>query len=1132
MSADSAPRIGVFICHCGLNIAATVDVLSVCEYAKGLSNVEHSIDLMFTCSSDGLKTIQEAIKELHLNRVIVASCTPRTHEPIFRRVIEEAGLNRFLFEMVNIREHVSWCHMHDEIRATEKAKILVEMAVARARALEPLMMERVPVIPEVAVIGGGVAGISAALNAANSGYKVHLVEREPTIGGQMALLDKVFPQNDCAICILGPIMAAVEHHPRINLLTFSEVEEVSGFVGNFQMNVRKKARYIDTDKCNSCGECVTPCPISIPNKYEYGLASRKAVFRPFPQAVPNTYTIEKKGYSPCRDACPAGMNNQAFVALLRDGRFKEALNVIRDAVPFPRILGRVCHHPCEDNCLRSDHDEAVAIMQLKRFVADYVHEQENDTPEVIAPIHKEKVAIIGAGPSGLTCALELLLKGYHVTIFDALTKPGGLLSNCLPDYRIPEKVANEEIDWVLGHGIDVKTNVRIGEDITFDDLKRDYDSIYIAIGSQNPAKLEIDGSNLKGVLYGLTFLRDVKNGKTPKNFGDNIVVIGGGNVGIDCARTALRLGAKKVRLVCLETRNLNSRDRMPAHDWEIEEAEEEGIIILDSLGPDRITGKEGKVTGLETKVCSSVYSTEGSFMPIFPGESGPTIQGNTVIIAIGQRIDLRGFEQLQTTERGTISVNDVSLETNIPGVFAGGDTVTGPASVIEAIAQGKEAAISIDRQLMGVDLYEGRSSHMRIVTGSDIDYTRYPIQSRMTMPKISKKDRRNSFNEIERGFSMKAAIAEAERCLACAVCCECNMCLDKCEPDAIIHDMEDDIVTLNVGAIIVATGAQSYFPLETREYGYGVYSNVITNAQLERLTNAAGPTGGKIKRPSDKKTPSSVAFIQCVGSRDLRMNCDYCCYVGCENSLKQATQIKEKYPETEVAIFAVDIRTHGTGYEDLYRRAREMGVLIIKGRPSELEEESTTKSIRVLAEDLYTGRNVSLTYDMVVLATALHPQPGTRDMARLVGINTDQYGFFLSAHPKLRPVDSFKDGIFIAGSCLGPMDITKAVSTGNAASAMAQALLSPGYFNIEPIYAEIDVEKCFRCDLCTDLCPYSAPTLIDNQMAITKELCQGCGTCAAGCPHQAIDMKHYRRHQLDSMIEIAARGLSHSERTH
>ncbi|MFX1370192.1 MAG: FAD-dependent oxidoreductase, partial [Promethearchaeota archaeon] len=753
MSSKSAARIGVFVCHCGLNIAASVDVAAVSDYAKSLPNVEHSADLMFTCSSDGLAIIQASIRNHNLNRVIVASCTPRTHEPIFRKTIEDAGLNRFLFEMVNIREHVSWCTMHDEEAATEKAKRLVEMAVGRARLLEPLDLESVSVVPEIAVIGGGVAGISAALSAANGGYKVHLIEKAPTIGGQMALLDKVFPQNDCAICILGPIMASVEHHPNINLMTYSELEDVDGYVGNFQLKVRKKSRFIDPEKCNSCGECIPVCPMSVSNNYEFGLVDCKAIYRPFPQAVPNTFTIQKRGISPCRNACPAKVNNQAFIGLYRDGRFKEALSVLREGAPLQRILGRVCHHPCEANCIRGDHDESVSIRHLKRYVADYVAENEQDIPERTEPSHKKKIAVVGAGPSGLACALDLQKRGYPVTIFESSSKPGGMITSCIPEYRVSNEVSMQDIEWILAHGIDLRLNTTIGEDITLKQLKKDYDAIFLGIGSQNPAKLALEGSELKGVLYGLPFLREAKKGKRPKQLGSNVIIIGGGNVGIDCARTAVRFGAKKVTLVCLETRDLSSHDRMPAHDWEIEDAEMEGVVIMGSLGPSQISGQSGRVSGLKTVVCTSVYAPDGSFAPTFSSKAGETIKGDTVIIAIGQRTDLTGLEGMKVADGGTLSVSNITLETGSKGIFAGGDAVTGPSSVIEAIAQGKEAAESIDRYLHGADLLEGRYLEPRVVGNEEVDVSQLKKQKRAQIRTLSMRKRTSSFDEVELGLS-------------------------------------------------------------------------------------------------------------------------------------------------------------------------------------------------------------------------------------------------------------------------------------------------------------------------------------------------------------------------------------------
>ena len=340
-------NVGVFVCQCGLNIEGTVDCADVAKYASRLRNVVHSVSLMFACSDDGQANIKDAIKEHDLNRIVVASCTPRTHEPVFRECIESIGLNPYLYDQVNLREHVSWCHMAEKEMATEKAKRLVNMSVERVRNLEELESQIVPVTKRTAVIGGGVAGISAALDLAKAGFMTYLIEKRPTIGGQMALLDKVFPQNDCSICILGPIMAEVGRHPRIQLMTYSEVESIGGYVGNFSVKVRKKTRYIDEDLCNACRDCEDVCPSEVKNEYEFGLGVRKAVHIPFPQATPNTHTISKRGDPGCRIGCPTHVNAQAFIALMTKGDYSAALQVVRDSMPFPGTLGRVCPGRCE-----------------------------------------------------------------------------------------------------------------------------------------------------------------------------------------------------------------------------------------------------------------------------------------------------------------------------------------------------------------------------------------------------------------------------------------------------------------------------------------------------------------------------------------------------------------------------------------------------------------------------------------------------------------------------------------------------------------------------------------------------------------------------------------------------------------
>ncbi len=1114
------PRIGVYICHCGSNIAGTVDCESVAKYASALPGVAHSDHLLFACSDDGQENIKQKIKELNLNRVIVASCTPRTHEPVFRACVEEAGLNRYLYDQVNIREHVSWVHMDNHEFATLKAQALVGMAVERAKYLEPLERKAVDVIQSAAVIGGGVAGISAALDLADAGFETHLIEARPTIGGQMALLDKVFPQNDCAICILGPIMSKVGQHPKINLMTYSELDSVEGYVGNFHLKVRKKSRFIDTEKCNGCGDCEPVCPVSVSNEYEFDIATRKAVYRPFPQAVPNKFTIDKRGTSPCKIACPAHVNVQAFVTLLKEERFDEALEIYRKNSPFAGSLGRVCTNPCQLECERGKYDEAVSIKNLHRFLADYERENGEVKVDAIVPDKKKAkkpVAVVGGGPSGIACAYDLAHEGYSVTVFEARKEAGGLLRWGIPEYRLPRDVLSDEIGILKQLGVTIQTGTKV-ESIA--ELKaQGFKAFYVATGAPGSRLMNIKGEKAKGVYHALSFLDKVNSGKTV-TLGSNVAVIGGGNAAIDAARTAKRLGAKKVAIVYRR-----SREEMPAIPSEVDEAELEGIKIEFLTTPVEIAVKEKLVSSMKcVRMRLGAPDDSGRKRPVPIPDSEYKMSVDTVIMAVGQQVTSDALlSKLEPTQWGTLEVDSVTLATNIKGVFGGGDVVSGGATVIEAVATGKEAAKSIDRFLRRVDLVEGREEILIPIEDIEVEGS-IKIRYAPAMRTLSMSKRKTTFDEVELGFKEAGAVAEADRCLSCGVCCECEKCIEACKLDAIDLSLQDEIVELDVGTIIVATGFKTFDPLETREFGYGTFENVITNAQLERLTNAAGPTQGKPKRPSDHTIPKRVAFVQCVGSRDKRIDQDYCCYIGCANSLKQAIQLKEKYPEIEITIYAMDIRTHGLGYEGLYNRARSMGVLVVKGRPSEIEEVPDTKSLIVFAEDLYTGERLETTSDLVVLATALVPNDDTPELARKLKLSTGEYGYFMEAHPKLRPVDSFQDGVFLAGTALGPMDIPKAVAYGKGAAAGAQALMAPGKFFVEPIYAEIDTDLCFDCDLCSDMCPYGAITGTGDERRVMFELCQGCGTCAGGCPNMAIDMRHYRRQQIMPQILAAAKG--------
>ncbi len=646
------PRIGVFVCHCGSNIAGVVNVSEVVEHAKKLPSVVFAADNRYLCADPGQNLIKEKIKELGLTRVVVACCSPRLHEPTFRRCVAEAGLNPFLLEVANIREHCSWCHSHSPREATEKAKELVSIAVAKARLLQGLRKIEVPVTKKALVIGGGIAGINAALDLAEMGYKVYLVERDESIGGHMAQLDKTFPTLDCSICIEGPKMVDVARHPNIELITFAEVVGVEGYIGNFKVKVLKKPRYVREDRCTGCGECANVCPIEVPNEWEMNLGTRKAISVPFAQAVPLVY----------------------------------------------RVL-------------------------------------------------------------------------------------------------------------------------------------RDY-------------------------------------------------------------------------------------------------------------------------------------------------------------------------------------------------------------------------------------------------------------------------------------------------------CIECYKCVEACgEREAIDFDQQPEEITLEVGAIIVATGFDIYRPFDDELYGYGKYSNVITALEFERLINAAGPTMGHVVRASDGKVPKTVVFIQCVGSRDLKRY-EYCSGICCMYTIKNAILLKEHYPDVKIYVFYIDMRTPFKGFEEFYRRAREMGIVFIRGKPSEVVEDPRTKNLIVRAEDTISGELVEIEADLVVLSTAAIPNKGAEELASILHIPRGSDGFFLESHPKLKPLDTPMDGIFLAGACQGPKDIPYSVSQGSGAAARAATILSKDKWEIEPIIAVVDPSKCrnvkAKCGICASKCPYGAIIVEEGKPAkVEVAKCHGCGTCAAECPADAIQQMHFTDAQIIAQIRAA-----------
>ncbi len=639
-------RIGVYICDCGVNIAGIVNTPELTKYASKLNDVALAKQYKFMCAEPGQRMIKDDIKEHGLNRIVVAACSPNMHEETFRNACKEAGLNPYLFEIANIREHCSWVHMREKARATEKAKDLVRMAVAKARLLEPQEKIRVKVKDNALVIGGGIAGIQAALDLADQGFKVILVERSPSIGGKMAQIDKTFPTMDCSSCILTPKMVQVERHPNIELLTYAEVKEVEGYIGNFKVKIEKRPRYVTSD-CTACDLCTQTCPIEVPSEFNLGLGARKAIYVPFPQAVPLIYTID---------------------------------------------------------------DET---------------------------------------------------------------------------------------------------------------------------------------------------------------------------------------------------------------------------------------------------------------------------------------------------------------------------------------------------------------------------------------------------------------------------CIGCGMCKNVCEPEAIDYDMEPEIIERDIGTIVVATGSDIFDAEKKEEYGYGRLANVLNALEFERMSSASGPTGGKVVRPSDGKTPLRLGFIQCVGSRDEKVGNLYCSRVCCMYAIKNARIYKEKHPEAEVYIFYMDIRAFGKGYEEFYKTAQEeYGIHFIRGRPSEVMEDDD-KNIVVRVEDTLLGQALEIELDLLVLSVGLVPPKGVEQVQNLLRISRGSDGFYLEAHPKLRAVDTLTEGVYLAGTCQGPKDIPDSVTQGSAAASKAAIPMSKGEVEIEPLTAVVDRGECIGCRICERVCMFNAISIVDRKAQLNEALCTGCGVCAAACPTSAIQIRHFKDSQIFAMIEEA-----------
>lgn len=893
----------------------------------------------------------------------------------------------------------------------------------------------------VLVVGGGIAGIQASLDLADSGYKVYMVEEKSAIGGHMAQLDKTFPTNDCAMCTISPRLVSAGLHRNIEIITTAELGSLEGEAGNFEATINIKPSYVDFEKCTGCGLCAAECPVSVPDAYNQRLNNRKAIYKLYPQAVPNKFVIDKLGNAPCYDACPVHGDPSGYVALTAQGRYREALDLVLEKNPFPGICGRICDHPCETSCNRCNIDEPLSIAYIKRFLSDWNTENPEDAGEEkkknVVEDNGKKVAIIGAGPAGLTAALELRKKGYLPTIFEAQPVPGGMLTLGIPAYRLPSNIIEKEIKDILDYGIELKTNSPVKSRSEIDQLFDDgFEAVFLSVGSHRGRRMGIDGEDLEDIINGVDFLREVRLG-VKTSVKKRVIVLGGGNVALDCARSALRLGADKVTLVCLE-----EYSKMPAHRAEIDWAEDEGITISDSSATSRIMGENGKFTGLELLHVKSMSFVEGRLaLETEPGTE-KVIEADELIVAIGQVPDLSFLgsdKDLKLTRRGTIDADRKTMKTSVKGIFSGGDVVRGAASVIEAVADGRRGAEAIDAFISG-KIYEPEEEIQPIVEISreELKNRKEPVKPRTKMSEADVSTRTASFEEVDNGFTEEQAKKEAERCLYCAVCSNCRRCAEVCEAKALVYNDQPKQRKLNVGAVILASGFKLYDSARKGEFGYRRFPNVISALDYERVLSASGPSGGHIQRISDSKEPRKVAFIQCVGSRDK--DNPYCSSVCCTYAIKQAIITKEHLKDAECTIFAMDIRAFGKGFDEYYERAKkDYGVKIVYTRPSSIKQDFATKNLRLqFTED---GTNwMDSEYDLVVLAAGLCGNEKALQTAKACGIDLNEYSF--AASPLFQPSASSRKGVYLAGTVEEPKDIPETVTQASAAAAHAMELLS------------------------------------------------------------------------------------------
>ena len=884
------------------------------------------------------------------------------------------------------------------------------------------------------VVGSGIGGMESALKLGDMGYKVLVVEKESSVGGKMILLSKVFPTLDCASCISTPKMGATIHHPNIDVLTYAEVEGIrTDGHGGYNATIKQKPKFVDAAACTGCRQCEMACNVAVPDEFNADMVSRRAAYIAFPQAVPKKAVIDRAGASPCSYECPAGIKAHGYVARVRSGQFDEAFDLILETTPLVGSLGRACYAPCEGECTRGELEGTVSIRRLKRFVADRRYGNEEQKTVAAPEANGKKVAVVGSGPAGLTAAWQLALKGYGVKIFEAAPKPGGMLRLGIPAYRLPNEVIDADIANVTAIGIEIVTDAKVDDVAGLS--QQGFDAVLVATGTHRAAGLRVPGEDKEGVTSALDFLRAVKLGQDVDLKGKRVLVVGGGNVAIDAARSARRLGAASV-----DEASLESCDDMPAHDFEVEEAQAEGVVLHNGYGVHALTG-DARVEGAELKVCTCVFDEGGRFAPEYDETQRKTLPCDVVIVAAGMGADTEAFG-LATNPNRTLRVDSDTLQTAVPYVFAAGDVVTGPSMITKAVGHGRRAAFMIDCYLQGRDFDTGafeealpRVDKQEVLRRQDAYERREPFAAHAAVDPMP-----TDFLETEPPLTEEEALQAATRCLDCGVCSECHACVDICPADAIKLDMREEAIEVEVGAVVLATGFR-LFPADAKpEYGYGRFQNVITGMQMDRLLAPTRPFNSVV-RPGDGKVPDNIAYIMCTGSRDETVGNPLCSRICCMYSIKQNQLVMGALPLADVTVHYMDIRAAGKGYDEFYQQAADMGAQFIKGRVANISEKEDGNLI-VRYEDVEgNGGVIDAEYDMVVLAVGVQPNLEPASLFEDVRLALDDFYYVREVDEDLHPGRTNLPGVFVAGSASGVKDIPDSILHAGAAVAQAAAHL-------------------------------------------------------------------------------------------